>query len=131
MSIAPATEEEKEVLDGVSPLRGLKDAIPDRMAKQTADYDVVYGIRADDQAMIFHFFPPGSDPPNKLGSWRDAYRIHDRLEAAIPKAFDVRFVKATYTSELRSFCIIVRGLGRSMDPWHFVHRFFEAIDAPL
>jgi len=107
------SESAKDVLMDSRPVKGLTDAIPNRMARQTSNYIVIYGPRTDDGAMVFHFYPPGSDPPNLLGEWREDYRIHDRLESAIPKVFDVRFVRATYTDELKSFCIIVAG-GRTL-----------------
>jgi hypothetical protein len=116
-------------------ITGLTDAIPERLAKQTPNYDVEYGIREDDKAMIFHFYPPGTDwskyPPEELGKWADDYRMHERLEAALPRCFKVDFVKAVFTAETQSFCIIVKGLGRSPDPFFYVHRFFEMIDSGL
>lgn len=117
-----------------NPVAGITDAIPERLAKQHQEYIAVYGIRADDQAMVFHFYPPGTDfaaQPQKIGTWGQEWRMDERLERAIPHAFKVEFVKAVYTAEMKSFCIIVRGLGHSPDPWFFVHRFFEKIDAPL
>lgn len=128
-----STPEERSALDTLDDVaaRGMQDAIPNRMAKQTKNYDVQYGVREDDKAMVFHFFPPGSDPPKKIAAWNEAYKMNERLERALPATFDVSSVTATYTEEMRSFCIIVGGLGRSMDPWHYVHRFFAKIDEPL
>lgn len=117
------------------PVTGLRDAIPNRQAKQTPNYVVEYGSREDDGSMIFHFYPPGTDwseyPPKSIGTWPPAFKMDHRLERAIAMTFDVKFVKATFTEEMASFCIIVRGLGRSPDPWPLVNRFFERIDGPL
>lgn len=122
-----------EVLD-MPGVTGLRDAIPNRQAKQTVNYVVEYGVREDDGAMIFHFYPPGTDwskyPPEKLGVWSPTYGMDRRLEAAMPAIFDTRFIKATFTEEMQSFCIIVHGLGRSPDPWPLVNRFLDRIDVP-
>lgn len=115
--------------------KGLQDAIPNRLARQTENYTVEYGVRADDSAMVFHFYPPGTDwskyPPEEIGQWRPNYRMHERLERAMPQSFDIKFLKATFTEETQSFCIIVAGLGKSPDPEPLVARFFARIDAPL
>jgi hypothetical protein len=111
---------------------GLQDAIPNRMAVQTANYDVEYGVRSDDDALVFHFYPPGTDwstnPPG-LGKWNDSYKMHDRLEAAIPQIFSVEHIKARYTEELQSFCIIAYDVGKSPDPYYFVRSFLQKIDS--
>lgn len=129
------TEPARASFDEAAPATGMTDAIPDRLAKQTPNYDVEYGVRADDMAMIFHFYPPGTDwssyPPKKFGTWPQKYAMDQRLERALPESFDVAFVKAVFTEESQSFCIIVKGLGHSPDPWTLVNRFFERIDAPL
>lgn len=133
------TTEEKDRVDEVvlsnEGATGLRDAIGNRQAKQTPHYVAEYGVRDDDGAMIFHFYPPGTDwseyPPTSLGEWPAAYKMDHRLERAMGIVFDVRFVKATYTEEMASFCIIVKGLGKSPDPWPLVNRFFDRIDAPL
>jgi len=132
----PKIEEQLETFKASpEPVRGLRDAVADRQVKQTPNYFVEYGVREDDGSMIFHFYPPNTDwseyPPKKIGSWPTAYQMADRLERAMPIVFDVQFIKARYTEELASFCIIVRGLGRSPDPWPLVNRFFSLIDAPL
>jgi len=118
-----------------SPATGLLDAIPGRLMKQTQNYHVEYGVRIDDNAMIFHFYPPDTDwtyyPPTTPGSWAAAYAMNDRLERAMPKVFDVKFLKASFTELNQSFCIIAKGVGASPDPFYFAHRFFEEIDAPL
>jgi hypothetical protein len=126
----PLTEEERS-----GHVAGLMDVVPERMAKQTSHYDVEYGLRIDDKAMIFHFYAPGTDwseyPPKNLGTWDPNYRMHDRLERAMPEVFEVSAIKAVYTEETKSFCIIVGGLGHAPDPFYYVHRFFEKIDAAL
>lgn len=116
-----------------SPVTGLTDAIPNRMALRTDLYDVEYGIRMDDKSFIFHFYPPNTDwseyPPKHVGKWADPNAMTERLELAIRETFDVQFVKGSYTAENQSFCIIVKGLGASPDPWFLAHRFFQKIDS--
>lgn len=112
------------------PSHGLQDAIPQRLGDQNANYQVEYGVRSDDQALVFHFYPPNTDwstNPPSFGKWSEAYGMHDRLEAALPEVFDVKKLKATYTEELRSFCIIAYGIGLSPDPLYFARKLFQKI----
>ncbi len=104
----------------------LKEAVPDLLAKDTPGYLVEYGIRIDDGAMVFHFFPP-----KDRGDWDPGWRMDTRLERALPGCFDVSAVSAGYAEELRSFYVIVGGLGSAPDPWPSVERFFAAIDSAL
>jgi hypothetical protein len=103
----------------------LKAAIPELLARDTPEFFVEYGIRIDDHAMVFHFYPPKSSP----GRWVEVSRMAERLERAIPKHFDVAGgrVRATYAEELHSFCVIVRGLGAAPDPWPLVARFLDDV----
>jgi len=101
----------------------LSTHIPEPLAKDTADYLVEYGIRVDDAAMVFHFFPA-----KDAKDWKESYHMPDRLEHAIQACFDTTKVRANYVSELKSFCIIVYGLGAGPDPWPLVERFFSEIE---
>lgn len=114
----------------------LDEAIPGRRARHHEQYTVEYGIRRDDGALMFHFYPPNTDwseyppPREKLGTWSKSFGMHNRLEAAILKCFSRDDVKGSYSEDLRSFCIIVAGAGRSLDPWYLADRFFREIDQP-
>lgn len=118
--------ESQQPVDGGS----LREAIPDRLGKITSFYSVEYGIRYDDGAVVFQFFPADRDAES-VGRWDPHYKMDKRLERAIPLHFRVERVKAVFTEELNSFCVIVGGLGLSPDPWPLVEKFFAAIDAPL
>lgn len=102
------------------PLSSIQVAVPEPLARTTGDYTVEYGIRSDDRAMVFHFFPAGDD-------WvPDAGNI---MKKGIDAAFNVSKVSADFAAELNSFCIIVGELGASLDPWGVVQKFFDALDA--
>jgi hypothetical protein len=112
-----------------------QDAIPERLAKEHDNYLVMYGIRTDDAAFVFHFFPPLDRK-----EFEPRYGMAARLERAIPKCFDVRRIQANEVLETMradkdditpSYCIIVHGLGASPDPWPLVNRFFEELEPPL
>lgn len=112
-----------------------QDAIPDRLAREHKSYLVEYGIRTDDYSFVFHFFPPLD-----VKKFDPAFKIAARLERAIPACFDLRKIMANEVLEATrsaedditpSYCVIVRGLGSSLDPWPLVNRFFEEIEAPL
>lgn len=130
----------------------IRRAIPDLLAKDSAQYIAEYGVRSDDQAMVFHFFPkkslmelhkindeqararytvPQLEKLTETKDWDKSYGMDKRLERAIPKCFKVENVSADYADEMSSFCVIVGGLGASLDPWPLVNRFFAEIDAPL
>jgi len=109
---------------GDVPASSLTTHIPNPLAKDTKNYLVEYGIRVDDDAMVFHFFSPKDKE-----TWDPKYDIHNRLEHAITKCFDLRTIKAGYVSELESFYVIVEGLGLVPDPWAKAEAFFSAIDA--
>ena len=135
-----------------SQVSAIQLAVPDLRAKDHADYIAEYGVRTDDQAMVFHFFPKKSllalsrmtdeqlkarYPADRLAlmektkDWDNSFGMDKRLERAIPKCFKTENVSADYADEMSSFCIIVGGLGASADPWPLVNRFFSEIDAPL
>jgi hypothetical protein len=102
---------------------GLKPHLPELLAKDTPNYLVEYGIRYDDGAMVFHFFPP-----KHRTSWDPSWSLARRLELAMPLCFDTAKLSAGFVEELNSFYVIVGGLGTVPDPWITVERFFRAID---
>lgn len=124
-----STEEELTTLRELRECKAssLREHIPELLARDTPLYLVEYGIRIDDGALVFHFFPPKEE-----ADWPPNNRMNKRLEHALDSLVDVKTVAvADYIQELRSFCIILRGLGHSPDPWIFVERFFAKIDEPL
>ena len=123
---------------GETAVDALRDAIPDRMAKDTSNFFVEYGVREDDMAMVLHFYRSkehalaileGGHVQGTL--WDDDYAVTHRLERGIEKHFDVNQVAATYDEKLDNFCIIIAGLGKSMDPWPLVEAFISGIDDVL
>ncbi len=104
----------------------LKTHIPNLLAKDTKNYLVEYGVRIDDDAMVFHFFSA-----KDADDWDPDYRMNDRLEAAIRACFNTDKVVAEYIEDMQSFCIIVHDLGAAPDPWPMVARFFDSIEKPL
>ncbi len=111
--------------NSVGAASGLKHAIPALLAKQTADYEVEYGIREDDGAIVFHFYAPGR------GEWDPAWDATARLERALPMCFDTSKLHAEYISIVHSYCIIVKDLGFSPDPWPLVERFLSEVERGL
>lgn len=118
-------EETGKQIDGTPAVSGagLRQSIPNLLAMDTKNWLSQYGIREDDSAMVFHFFPKTK--------WDPRYKMDKRLEAAIEKCFDTTRVRADFAEELDSFCVIVAGFGASLDPWPMVHRFLSSIDDAL
>jgi hypothetical protein len=100
--------------------------IPNPLAQDTKNFLVEYGVRLDDQAMVFHFFSP-----KDAVTWDPTYRMDARLKRAIDGSFDVSRVTAGFAPDVDSFYVIVGGLGASPDPWTLAERFLASIDAPL
>lgn len=98
--------------------------IPNPLAMDTPNFLVEYGVRVDDQAVVFHFF----SAKDRL-TWDPAYRMDDRLRRAIDANFDVSKVTCGYASEMDSFYVIVGGLGAGPDPWPLVERFLSDVQA--
>lgn len=103
----------------------LMQALPDLLAKETPHYVVEYGLRYDDGALVFHFFPAEGE------YWDPTYKMDQRLERAIRETFDTDRVSADYQEEIRSFCVIFGGAAHAPDPLALAPMFFEWIDAPL
>jgi hypothetical protein len=85
---------------------------------------VEYGVRLDDKAMVFHFYPP-----KDKSTWDPASKMDARLKSAIDSCFRVEKVTAGFAAELDSFYVIVGDLGAAPDPWTLVERFFRVLDA--
>lgn len=100
--------------------------IPEPLAVDTPNFQLEYGIRVDDQAMVFHFYPP-----KEVGGWYADYQMDKRLERAILRNFKTDKTTAGYAEELSSFYVIVEDLGRSPDPWTLSERFIVHVQEPL
>lgn len=103
----------------------LTEALPNPLAKETANYVVEYGIRPDDGALVFHFFPARGE------DWDLGYQMNKRLERALHEVFGRKAARADFVDELRSFCVIVWGMASVPDPMSAAATFFDSIDAAL
>jgi hypothetical protein len=100
--------------------------IPNPLALDTPNFLVEYGVRADDQAFVFHFFSAMDK-----SEWDPAYKMDVRLRRGIDKNFDTTKVTCGFAVEVDSFYVIVGGLGAGPDPWPLVNRFLSDVQAPL
>lgn len=105
---------------------GLKSSIPEPMAIDTPNFMVTYGIRLDDNAMVFHFVSA-----KNAETWDPDYHMDKRLERAIPKTFKVEHVTCGFEESLDSFFVIVGFLGLALDPWTLCRKFLKDVEAPL
>ena len=100
--------------------------IPNPLAMDTPNFLVEYGIRVDDQAVVFHFF----SAKNRT-SWDPEYKMDVRLQRGVDRNFDTTKVTCGFAVEMDSFYVIVGGLGAGPDPWPLVERFLFDVQAPL
>ena len=104
----------------------LMPVIPNPLAMEAEGFLVEYGVRIDDQAMVFHFFSP-----KDAATWDEKYRMDARLKRAIDSNFDTRKITCGYVREMDSFYVIVGGLGSGPDPWPLAERFLRDVESPL
>jgi hypothetical protein len=100
--------------------------VPNPLALDTPNFLVEYGVRLDDQAMVFHFFSAKDRP-----TWDPTYHMEQRLKRAVDKNFDTQKVSCGYALEMDSFYVIVGGLGAGPDPLPLAERFLRDVEAPL
>lgn len=100
--------------------------VPNPLAMEADGFLVEYGIRLDDQAMVFHFFSP-----KDAATWDPKYMMDARLKRAIDANFDTKRVTCGFAIEMDSFYVIVGGLGAGPDPWPLTERFLRDVAAPL
>lgn len=110
------------------PLEAVSEGFRDVLARSSAICDAEYGTRADDGALVFHFFPPGyaADMAVKWPSWEG---FRDRLEAAALAYFSPESIDAGYVEELKSFYLILRPPPVVPDRTALIERFFGALEA--
>lgn len=117
----------KELSDArLQDIRGnsLLPHVPNPLALDTPNFLVEYGVRVDDQAMVFHFFSA-----KDRQTWDPSYGMEKRLEAAIAKNFDTQKVTCGFALEMDSFYVIVGGLGAGPDPFPLAERFLRDVEA--
>lgn len=110
------------------PVSALEEAIPELLARSSPLFDAQYGSRSDDDALIFHFYPPGHAIGASEG-WTDWTAFRDRLEQAIMRCFDLVCVEADYVSELESFFLMVRPPPQVPDQTALIEKFFSLLEA--
>lgn len=132
--MSEVTAEEYDGLEALSSdIGGIEDSIPDRLAKDTAEWLCEHGIRTDDQAMVFHFYPKRQIPGvfdkegNPVAGWSEDYHMDRRLDQAL-KMFDPEDLNCKFIETHNSFNVIVGGLGAALDPWPLVEKFFSRIE---
>lgn len=122
MNTEPTTQDVTEM--SKEPLGGLEVDIPNAQSHIAEKFLVTYGVRTDDDAMIFHFFAPvGED-------WDPAFGMTDRLNYVTPKFYplDQYKVKGGFTSEMDSYFVIVPGAGSTItDPLQTAKKYLNAI----
>lgn len=95
-------------------------AVPEERTFECGLFNAEYGVRTDDSAMVFHFFPAGEE-------W-DHERLRTGLSEAIKTCFDPENVQAEYVPELESYCVLVGGMGLMPDPWTYAEIFLKRIE---
>lgn len=99
--------------------------LPDLLGRSSPNYDVEYGTRVSDNALVFHFFPPGW-AEGKERDWPDWTKFRDSLEQAILACFPV--YEAGYVRELKSFFVILRAKPSVPDLNALLERFFSLLE---
>lgn len=109
------------------PTSALREAIVVLRGRSSPLTDAEYGVRSDDGALVFHFYPPGWALQGPV-EWKDWYGFRDRLERAILAHFPPPQVEAGYVPELQSFWVIARR-SRAFDETALVESFFRELEA--
>ncbi len=124
----PTRDELKKASLQDIPLSAVEEQFQDVRGRSSPVCDVEYGTRADDGALIFHFFPPGYGE-NDNADWPNWHQFRDRLETAILACFAAGSFQADYEPMLRSFWLIINPRPNVPDLNAYVHRFFAALEA--
>lgn len=94
-----------------------------RLAHKGEGFLCEYGPRIDDDALVFHFYPPLDK------TWDPAYAMDKRLSSAIHSTLQASKYQAGYAEEMESFYVIVFGAMLAPDPWSLCAMFFDAIES--
>lgn len=109
------------------PLSALEEQLQNVRGRSSHLCDAEYGERADDGALVFHFFPPGyAEDSNRFWvgeTWTD---FKNRLESAMVARFE--HYEAEYVPELRSFCLVVPSPA-AIDRAALIEAFFSALES--
>ncbi len=105
----------------------IRPDVPDREALARPNFTVEWGVRTSDGALVIHFYPK-IEGENVAPVWDEKYKLHERLELAIPKVFDVKQVTCGYEKAFNSFYVIVGSI-ISIDLRLLVQRFLETVEA--
>lgn len=110
------------------PRSAIQEQLRDIRARNSATCDVEYGIRSDDNALVFHFFPPGYALDSGK-DWADWTAFRDKLEKALLAHFAKPSIDAGYAQELRSFHAIIKPRPLVPDLTALLEDFFEQLEA--
>jgi hypothetical protein len=105
-------------------LASLQAAIPDPLIDKTDHYQVIYGIRTEDRALVFHFFPPEGST-----DWPSTFDPQKVLTPAITALMDSARVFGDYSKEVNSFCVIYRAGGLLPAPFIFARQFLDRAES--
>lgn len=106
------------------------EAIPHRVEDSTQHYRVEFGVRLDDQAVVFHFFPPSDKE-------RWSPDEHTAMRGALDQGL-LGYIKpswpgylAEYIPELESYSVQVPVMGTVPDPIYCARKFLAIVNASL
>jgi hypothetical protein len=126
MAEAPTTFAEAGMRDIQA--SALHEQFQNPLGRSSALCDAEWGTRADDGALIFHFFPPGY-AANDARDWPDWTAFRNRLETAALQMFVLDNVFGDYIPELKSFSLIIKPPPNAPDMTAFIEKFFLALEA--
>jgi hypothetical protein len=121
-------EQLREARLQIIPISMLEAQFQNVLARSSQLCDAEWGTRADDGALVFHFFPPGY-AANDAADWPSWTRFRDRIERAALQCFDLEHVFGDYAEELKSFSLIIKPPPRSPDLTSLIERFFSLLEA--
>lgn len=105
-------------------LASLQASVPDPLIEKNKHYQAIYGIRTEDNALVFHFFPPGDD-----AQWAKTFDPEKVLTPAIEALLDPARVFGDYAKELNSFCVIYRAGGLLPAPFILARQLLDRVTA--
>jgi hypothetical protein len=107
-------------------LSALKATIPEILGIVLKHTTVLYGIRTEDEALVFQFFPKDQE-----AGWSEAWDPDVCLTPVIESMMETTRVSADYVPELNSFCVIYGGGGLMPAPLAFASEFLRRVEKSL